>query len=87
MKKTLISLGILSLTAFPALAAEGAADACKTKLDAFTTMAQEVKLEEARMQQLQDMLTKANEQAKAGDEEGCKATAAEIEQMLGVKSE
>ncbi len=81
MKKILMAAGLVSVLAAPALAAdEGSCAAMLEKADA---MAQTAKLDDAARKVLADMKAKAEEQAKAGDEDGCKATAGEMLKALG----
>ena len=82
LKKMLIAAGVLSVLAAPALAGEAT---CAAMLEKAAKAAETVKLDDAAKQALADMQKKAEEQAKAGDEKGCQATAAEMLKALGVE--
>jgi len=79
MKKVLISIGLISMLAVPALAEGATCSAMIEKLDALT---QGAKLDEAAKKVVADMRARAEDQMKAGDEEGCKATAGEAIKAL-----
>ncbi len=82
-KKILISAGLISLLAAPALAGEAAS--CAAMLEKADKAAAEAKLDKAAGKVLAEMKAKAQEQARAGDEKGCQATAAEMLKALGAK--
>ena len=80
-KKFLMSAGVLSLLAAPALAAD--AGSCAAMLEKADAIVKTVKLDDAAKKAVADMRAKAEDQMKAGDEEGCKKTAGELVKALG----
>ena len=81
-KKILVSAGLVTLLAAPVMAEDMT---CAAMLEKADKAAAEAKLDEAAGKALADMKAKAEEQAKAGDEAGCKATAAEMLKALGAE--
>ena len=82
IKKILISAGIVSMLAAPAIAEEAT---CAAMLEKAAAAAEAVKMDDATKKSFDEMKAKAEEQAKAGDEAGCKATVEEMNKMLGSK--
>ena len=80
-KKILISAGLVSLLAAPALAAGD--DSCAAMLEKADAVIKTVKLDDAGKKAVADIRAKAEDQLKAGDEDGCKKTAGELLKALG----
>ena len=80
LKKLILTVGLATLLAAPAMAADEAN--CEALLKQVDTAVKAAKLDDAGKAKVSEMKAKAEEQLKAGDEEGCKATATEILEAL-----
>ena len=78
LKKLIMTAGLAALLSAPAMAAEEAEANCATLLKQVDAALEQSQLDDAGKAKAQEMKAKAEEQMKAGDEDGCKATASEI---------
>jgi len=83
VSKILAAAGIVSLMAMPALAGEGGD--CKSMIEQANAAMEKAALDDAAKKAVTDLVTKAEEAQKSGDEATCKSMATEALKALGVQ--
>ncbi len=85
VSRILAAAGIASLMVMPAMAGEGGD--CKTMIEQANAALEKAALDDAAKKAVTDLVTKAEESMKAGDEKGCVTMAGEALKALGVQQQ